>query len=198
MMGIVVPEICWASNKIRNKYHLLHLVGILFPHINDDARSESLQIYKSHFNRFTSSRFFLTMAQRPPVGQGFLIIEASRSHSGTPHSVGLLWTSDQLVAETSTWQHTTLTTDRHPCPPAGFEPTIPASWRPQTHALDHAATGTGHEAITVLRKQQQTVSHLHVCTVCCAILLHAVIVTVPWRLQYLSSPLHNFSAFSFA
>jgi len=26
------------------------------------------------------------------------------------------YTSDQLVAETSTWQHTTLTTDRHPCP----------------------------------------------------------------------------------
>jgi len=24
----------------------------------------------------------------------------------------LLWTSDQLVAETSTWQHTT---DKHPC-----------------------------------------------------------------------------------
>jgi len=23
--------------------------------------------------------------------------------------------SDQLIAETSTWQHTTLTTDRHPC-----------------------------------------------------------------------------------
>jgi hypothetical protein len=31
-------------------------------------------------------------------------------------SVGLLCTSDQLVAETSTWRHTTLTTDRHPCP----------------------------------------------------------------------------------
>jgi len=28
-------------------------------------------------------------------------------------------------------------------PPAGFEPTIPASERPQTHALDCAATGTG-------------------------------------------------------
>ena len=26
-------------------------------------------------------------------------------------------------------------------PPAGFEPTIPASERPQTHALDLAATG---------------------------------------------------------
>ena len=32
MMGIVLPETCWASNKICNKYHLLHLVGTLFPH----------------------------------------------------------------------------------------------------------------------------------------------------------------------
>ena len=44
IMGIMVPETCRASNKICNKYHLLHLVGILFPHINDDVRSESLQI----------------------------------------------------------------------------------------------------------------------------------------------------------
>ena len=28
-------------------------------------------------------------------------------------------------------------------PPVGFEPTISASERPQTHALDRAATGTG-------------------------------------------------------
>ena len=27
--------------------------------------------------------------------------------------------------------------------PAGFEPSIPASERPQTHVLDRAATGTG-------------------------------------------------------
>ena len=32
MMGIVLPETCWACNKICNKYNLLHLVGILFPH----------------------------------------------------------------------------------------------------------------------------------------------------------------------
>jgi len=32
MMGIVVPETCWASNKICSKNHLLHLAGILFPH----------------------------------------------------------------------------------------------------------------------------------------------------------------------
>jgi len=48
------------------------------------------------------------MTQQPLVGQCLLIVEDSRSHSDTPHSVGLLWTSDQSDAETSTWQPTTL------------------------------------------------------------------------------------------
>jgi len=42
------------------------------------------------------------------VDQGLLTVEASRSHSDTSHSVRLLWTSNQPVAETVTWQHTTL------------------------------------------------------------------------------------------
>ena len=45
--------------------------------------------------------FFFSIAQLPVVGQGILVIEASRSHSDTPHSVGFLSTSDQPVAETS-------------------------------------------------------------------------------------------------
>jgi len=40
----------------------------------------------------------------------------------TPHSIGLLWTSDQPDAETSTWQHPTLTTDRYPCPRRDSKP----------------------------------------------------------------------------
>ena len=44
IMGIVVSETCWASNKICNKNYLLHIVGILFPHINDDAWSKPHQI----------------------------------------------------------------------------------------------------------------------------------------------------------
>jgi hypothetical protein len=47
-------------------------------------------------------RVYYPVAPHSPVGQGLLIIEASRSHSDTPHSVGLLWTSDQPDAETST------------------------------------------------------------------------------------------------
>jgi len=33
----------------------------------------------------------------------------------TPQSVGLLWTSDSPVAESYTWQHTTVTRNRYPC-----------------------------------------------------------------------------------
>jgi hypothetical protein len=40
------------------------------------------------------------MAQQFLVGLGPLVIQASRSHSETPHSVGLLWTSDQPDTET--------------------------------------------------------------------------------------------------
>jgi hypothetical protein len=50
------------------------------------------------------------------VGQGLPIIETSRSHSDTLHSVGLLCMSDQPDAETSISKHTTLTRDRHPYP----------------------------------------------------------------------------------
>jgi hypothetical protein len=56
------------------------------------------------------SRFFFFL--RPNVGHGLLILEVS---DDAPQSVGLFRTSDELVAETSTWQYTTLT-DKHPCP----------------------------------------------------------------------------------
>ena len=57
MMGILVPETCWASNKICNK-NLLHLVGILFPHINDDARSKSYQNIKIEINNISLHKEF--------------------------------------------------------------------------------------------------------------------------------------------
>jgi hypothetical protein len=59
-----------------------------------------------------------------------------------PQSVGLLWTRDRPVAEPSTWQHTNTHKRHTSMPPVGFEPTIPASARPQTYALDRAATIT--------------------------------------------------------
>jgi hypothetical protein len=58
----------------------------------------------------------------------------------TPQSVGLLCTRDRPVAETSNWQYKhSQETNIHA--PVRFEPTVPASTRPQTYALDRAATG---------------------------------------------------------
>jgi hypothetical protein len=97
------------------------------------------------------------VAQQSLVGQGLLRMEASRSHSDTPHSVGLLWTSDQPDAETSTWPHNThkrQTSMRR----AGFEPTIPARKRSQAHPLDGAATGIGE---TKLITANYTILPLH-------------------------------------
>jgi hypothetical protein len=51
---------------------------------------------------------FFPCRSSPPVSQGLHTVEASRSHS-----VRLLWKSDKPVTETSTWPHTTLTTDIH-------------------------------------------------------------------------------------
>ena len=82
------------------------------------------------------------LVRQPPVGRGLLIHEVSISHTTTHHSrIGPLWTSDQLVAETSTTQNITLTTDRHLRRRWDSNTTISAGERPQTHALDRAATG---------------------------------------------------------
>ena len=55
------------------------------------------------------------------------------NHTQTPHSVEHFWMSDHRDAESSTSQHTTLTTERYPGT-CGFEPTIPVIERPQTSA----------------------------------------------------------------
>jgi hypothetical protein len=57
--------------------------------------------------------YFYTMAQQHPAGQGLLLIEASLTLSDTPHSVVLLWTSDQPDADTSTCQNKEITKLNH-------------------------------------------------------------------------------------
>ena len=85
------------------------------------------------------------------VSLGLLMFEF-RAHSQTPHSAGLLWTSDRLVAKTSTWKTThNIRNGQTSIPPAGFEPAIPASDRPQTYALDHTTTGIGPYWLVLLK-----------------------------------------------
>ena len=66
------------------------------------------------------------------------------THNDAPQSVGLRWTSDQLVVKTST-DNTHTHNRQTSMTPVGFEPKISAGERPQTYALDRAATGPAFE-----------------------------------------------------
>jgi hypothetical protein len=77
--------------------------------------------------------YIFSMPQQTNLSLGRLIVEVSRSHTirhthgrarththTHTHTVGLLWTSDQPVAEAATY--TTNTTDEHPCPQRDLSP----------------------------------------------------------------------------
>ena len=85
-----------------------------------------------------------SMAQQPLLGQGLLIIEVSWSHS-VRHSTFSTTLLDEWPARRRDLYLTTHNNHKRQTSmfPAGFEPAVPASERPQTHALDRAATGTG-------------------------------------------------------
>ena len=81
------------------------------------------------------------MAQQPPppVGQGLLIHEVSRSHTKTQHSRyyssgGVISLSQRLYLTTYNTQNIQIS-----MPTVGFEPAISAGERPQTDALGRAA-----------------------------------------------------------
>jgi hypothetical protein len=57
---------------------------------------EFISVYFLYFLLFS-------LALQPSVGYGLLVTGGFLiTHNDAPHSVGLLWTSEQLVAETST------------------------------------------------------------------------------------------------
>ena len=80
--------------------------------------------------------FDSSSGSRPPHPWGFEV-------TLTPYSVGLLWARDRHVSESCTWQQATLTRERHPCARRDSKPLSQQWERPQTHALDRAASGIG-------------------------------------------------------
>jgi len=81
------------------------------------------QIRELHNFYLTKCSFILSVKQQPKSGLDLLVVEISRSHTQT---VGLLWTSDQPLAEAATYT----TNNKHKrwtyMPSAGFKPSIPA------------------------------------------------------------------------
>ena len=102
----------WNQNLLNAKQGL-H--GLCF------ESSEVIRLLLSFFlSFFFLSFFFLSFSDLILLTQRrsriyCCILPHTMTHTNT-QSIKLLWTSDQLVTETSTWQHTTLTWDRHLCP----------------------------------------------------------------------------------
>jgi len=151
----------------------LHLVGILFPHINDDARSKSHQIsflYSAYvtlqaINSVAIKRLLRLASFIPAFGpancmftNNFFFWHNSPTRSQTAsllrfldhtqthaRPLGLLWTSDQPVTEAATYTAHNKQKRRISLSSAGFESSILASEQPQNYALDRTATAIGHK-----------------------------------------------------
>jgi len=81
---------------------------------------------------FCCEKHFFPLLQLHLLSQNLPSIVASLSHSDTLRSVGLLRTSDQLVAEAATYTKHNKHKRRTSMPSAGFEPAIPAIKRLQS------------------------------------------------------------------
>jgi hypothetical protein len=86
--------------------------------------------------------FYAPVALRPDSGS-WTLLRWLRIHTQKYHCQ---WDSSGRVISLSKRTLTTHNTHKRQIsmPPAGFEPTTPAGERPQTHALNHAATWTGN------------------------------------------------------
>jgi hypothetical protein len=84
---------------------------------------------------------FFSHGATAPVDRGLLIIDASLSYSVKHSTVGRT-PLDKMSARQRRDLHLT-TNNIHSIPLVRFEPAIPASGRPRTHAFDRAATGIG-------------------------------------------------------
>jgi len=109
-------KIVWNMSSFLQKYincETSHLVGCILRIVQI---ANCVILYQPvAFNYVGNLNIFFAMVRQPVVSLGLLIIEVSRSHSDTPHSARLLWASDRLNAQTSTWQHTTITRDGASC-----------------------------------------------------------------------------------
>jgi hypothetical protein len=103
---------------------------------------------------------FFAMVQQTPIGPGPK--SHSKSHSDTPHWVGLLCTNDQPDADLCLTTHNTHKR-RASMPLAGFETPIPVSERTQTHAFARAATEIGwNNTIRTHKHIQDNVTELKI------------------------------------
>jgi hypothetical protein len=101
-------------------------------------------VFKSHFNYFNHINFFRghnsPSGLGPPHYHGFTL---TLRHISLGRTLLNEWSARRTDLYLTIYA--TLIRERErSIPPAGFEPTVPESERPQTHTVDRAATGFSH------------------------------------------------------
>jgi hypothetical protein len=115
-------SIAWYHH-VDSKYNtfFLHLhTAFLFLHL---TAIYSLSYYTKKLPGMGATFLFIpyyTTSSQAVLGRGRLFVEVSWLHSDAPHSVWLLWTSDQPDAQTSTWTAHNTHKRRTSMSPGGF------------------------------------------------------------------------------
>ena len=188
-----------VSRQRRNELRAIVLIGKLITKstkINDNSyhffiyvlTQDLLINYKNSINTHNYNVCFWCDSPqwaRPHHLRGFYI-----THNDAPQSVGLLWTSDQLVAETSTWQHTTLIANKHPCPRCDSNPQSQQASGRRPTPFDRVATGTGHNKVRHIKCTQHfwnCCTYTHTCT-------HTHTHTTPKAVERSGASVFNFNS----
>jgi hypothetical protein len=91
---------------------------------------------------YINTRFFYVACFDPFPVMAFTVLGVSQSHLFRHTALGRAPLDEGSARHRDLYLTTHNTCKKQKCmPPAGFEPTIPASERPKTHALDPAAIG---------------------------------------------------------
>jgi hypothetical protein len=102
-------------------------------------------------------QFFLSHGSTAPVGQDLLIVQVSRSHSARRTTLGRTTLDERSARRRDLYLTTHNSHNRQTSmPPAAFEPTIPVSERPQTHALAARPLGSAYGLIPLWNMLQLT------------------------------------------
>jgi hypothetical protein len=106
---------CEKKDSFQFRYYFVNEIKTVVKAKTINSLQRSLFFYLLT-NLMRIKFILLHLSLQPSAGYGLLVARGFLITHDAPQSVGLLWTSDQLVAETSTWQHTTDTTEKHPFP----------------------------------------------------------------------------------
>jgi hypothetical protein len=129
MLAAISPSL---FNPQSHDWQMLNCLGFFTSSVYTDP-----YVYEHTMVTFIHSFIHFPVGCQPEHRAPFVV--SAITHA-IRHTVGLLWTSDQPIAEASTY-----TTYKHKrqtsMPRAGFKPAVPATKRPWTYTLDCAATG---------------------------------------------------------